>query len=141
MFAFVFSDLKVIYLSISCCFISCFEAFPGGAVIKEPACQCRRLKRCWFNPWVGKLPWRRAWQSTPIFLPGKFHEQGILADYSPWNFRVRHICAHARARTHTHTHTHTHICCPYTFKMTLKTVIFLYQIKNGKQSSESSYEM
>ena len=34
---------------------------------KESSCQCRRSKRCGFNPWVGKIPWRRAWQ--PIFLP------------------------------------------------------------------------
>jgi len=38
---------------------------------KEPACQCRRPKRCRFNPWVGKIPWRRAWQPTPVFLPGE----------------------------------------------------------------------
>ena len=34
--------------------------FPGGASGKEPACQCRRPKRCSFHPWVGKIPWRRA---------------------------------------------------------------------------------
>jgi len=38
---------------------------------KEPACQCMRHKRLKFNPWVGRIPWRRAWQSTPIFLPGE----------------------------------------------------------------------
>ena len=37
-----------------------------------------------FNPWVGKILWRRKWQSTPVFLPGKFHGQRSLADYSPW---------------------------------------------------------
>ena len=34
-----------------------------------------------FNPWVGKIPWRRKWQSTPVFLPGKFHDQRSLAGY------------------------------------------------------------
>ena len=38
---------------------------------KEPTCQCRRRKRHGFDPWVGKIPWRRAWQPTPVFLPGK----------------------------------------------------------------------
>ena len=38
------------------------RGFPGGASGKEPACQCRRHKRCGFDPWVGKTPWRRAWQ-------------------------------------------------------------------------------
>ena len=56
-------------------------AITGGASGKEPACQCRRCKRCGFYPWVGKIPWRRAWQPTSIFLPGKFHGQRDLAGY------------------------------------------------------------
>ena len=46
------------------------QGFPGGVVGKEPACQCRRCKRHGFNPWFGKIPWRRNWQPTPVFLPG-----------------------------------------------------------------------
>ena len=57
--------------------------FPGGTSGKEPACQCRRHKRRGFNPWVGKIPWRRAWQSTSVFLPGESHGQRNLASYSP----------------------------------------------------------
>ena len=45
------------------------KGFPGGASSKEPACQCRGHKRLRFNPCVGKTPWRRAWQPTPVFLP------------------------------------------------------------------------
>ena len=37
-----------------------------------------------FDPWVGKIPWRRAWQPIPVFLPGKSHGQRSLAGYSPW---------------------------------------------------------
>ena len=37
-----------------------------------------------FNPWVGKIPWRRKWQPTPVFLPGEFHGQRSLAGCSPW---------------------------------------------------------
>ena len=60
-------------------------AGPGdGASGKEPACQCRRQRRCGFDPWVGKIPWRRKWQPTPVFLPGKFHAQRILEGYRPW---------------------------------------------------------
>ena len=51
---------------------------------KESTCQCRRHKKHGFNPWVGKIPWRRKWQHTPIFLPGKFHGQRRLVGYSPW---------------------------------------------------------
>ena len=47
------------------------KSFPGSTSGKEPACQCRRHKRCRFSPWVRKIPWRRAWQSTPVFLPGE----------------------------------------------------------------------
>ena len=57
--------------------------FPGGAGGKEPACQCRRCKRHEFDPWVGKTPWRRAWQPPPVFLPGESHGQMSLAGYSP----------------------------------------------------------
>ena len=44
--------------------------YTGGARGKEPACKCRRCKRCGFSPWVGKILWRRAWPPTPVFLPG-----------------------------------------------------------------------
>ena len=39
--------------------------FPGGASGKEPVCQCRRYKGQGFSPWVGKIPWSRAWQLAP----------------------------------------------------------------------------
>ena len=55
----------------------------GGTSDKEPACQCRRCERHEFDPWVRKIPWMRAWQPTPIFLPGEFHGQRSLAGYSP----------------------------------------------------------
>ena len=46
---------------------------------KESASQCRRLG---FFPWVGKVPWRRKWQPTPVFSPGKSHGQRSLVGYS-----------------------------------------------------------
>ena len=55
--------------------------FPGGTSGKEPICHCRRHKRHGFYAWVGKIPWRRAWKTTPVFLPGKFHGQRSLAGY------------------------------------------------------------
>ena len=59
----------------------------NGAVGKESACQCRRCKGCGFNPWVGKILWRKKWQPTPVFWPGKFHQQRSLVDYSPWGHK------------------------------------------------------
>ena len=58
--------------------------FPDGVSGKEPTCQCKRYKRRGFNPWVRKIPWRRAWQPTPVFLPRESHGQRNLTDYSPW---------------------------------------------------------
>ena len=60
------------------------RVFPGGDSGKETACQCRRLKRHGFDPWVGKMPWRRTQQPAPVFSPGKSHEQGGLTGHSPW---------------------------------------------------------
>ena len=45
-------------------------AIPGGTSGKEPSCQCRRLKSPRFDPRVRKVPWRRVWQPTPVYLPG-----------------------------------------------------------------------
>ena len=44
--------------------------------IKEPDCQCKRHKRCESDPWVGKIPWRRAQQPTPVLLPGEPTDRG-----------------------------------------------------------------
>ena len=51
---------------------------------KESTCHCRRYRKHRFDPWVRKIPWRRKWQPTPVFLPGKFHGQSSLVGYSPW---------------------------------------------------------
>ena len=48
-------------------------ATTGGARGKESPCQYRRHKRHRFNPWVRKIPWRRAWQPSPVLLPGEFY--------------------------------------------------------------------
>ena len=56
--------------------------FPGGTSGSKPACQCRRHKRRRFDPGVRKIPWRRVWQPTEIFLPGEAHEQRSLACHS-----------------------------------------------------------
>ena len=58
--------------------------FQGGSSGKEPAYQCKRHKRSKFNPWVRKIPWRRAWKPTPVFLLGESHGQSSLEGYSPW---------------------------------------------------------
>ena len=75
---------------------------PGGASGKEPACQCKRDKRWGFNPRVGKIPWRRAWQPT-------------LAWGIPWTEEAGGLHVHRVTKSQTglkqlsmHTQTHTH---------------------------------
>ena len=58
-------------------------------VVKNPPANAEDVRHE-FDPWVGKIPWRRAWQPTPVFLPGKFHGQMSLAGYSPRGQRVGH---------------------------------------------------
>ena len=59
------------------------QSFSGGGSGKESACQCRRRKRRKFDPWVEKTPWRRAWQPSPVSLPGESQGQRCLAGYNP----------------------------------------------------------
>ena len=63
---------------------------PWWHTSKESTCHCRRHG---FNPWVGKILWRRTQQPTPVFLPGESPGQRSLAGYSPRGHRVRHDLA------------------------------------------------
>ena len=65
--------------------------FPGGTSGKKkkkkklknnPPANAGDIKRYGFKPWVRKIPWRMAWQPTPVFLPGQFHGQKSLEGYS-----------------------------------------------------------
>ena len=66
---------------------------------KDSSCQYRSCRTCRFDPWVGKTLWRRKWQPTPVFLPGKSHGQRSLAGYCPWGCKeldtAEHACRHA----------------------------------------------
>ena len=55
----------------------------SGTRGEEPVCQCRRHKRWGFGAWVGKIPWRRAWQPTPVFLPGDPMDRGAWQGRAP----------------------------------------------------------
>ena len=57
--------------------------FLDGSVGKESACNAGNTGDVEFDSWVGKIPWRRKWQSTPVFLPEKSHRQRRLVGYSP----------------------------------------------------------
>ena len=59
------------------------RSFSSGSVVKNlPAKQKTQV-----DPWAGKIPWRRKWQPTSVFLPGKSHEQRSLVGYSPGSLK------------------------------------------------------
>ena len=80
---YLFSVLEGLYLGMELLSHMHILGFPDGTNGKELTCQCRRYQKHRFDPWVKKIPWRRAWQPTPGFLPGESHGQRNLAGYSP----------------------------------------------------------
>ena len=62
---------------------------------KESTCQYERGKRRGFDPWVGKIPWKKKWPPAPVFLSGKFHGQRSLVSYSPWGPKESDTTEHA----------------------------------------------
>ena len=121
----VFLLMSQKYCSKPCLYVKVkYTALPGGTS-KEPACQCRRCKRCGFGPWVRKIPWRSAWQPSSVCLPGESHGQRSLAGYSPWGHAeltpLKRLSMHVWLYViiiyiyiymyiYTHTHTHTSVC-------------------------------
>ena len=69
------------FLPTSMLFAHLYTSPQASLVAKESACQCRKHE---FDPWIGKIPWKRKWQPIPVFLPGKSHGQRSLVGYSPW---------------------------------------------------------
>ena len=69
---------------------------------KEYTCQCGRHR---FDPWVRKIPWRRKWLLTLVFLPSESHGQRSLVGYSSWGHKELDMTE--QLSTHTHTHSHT----------------------------------
>ena len=65
-----------------------FMIFPGGSAVKSPSA-VQETQRRRFDPWVRKIPWRRAWQHIPVVLLGKTHRQRILVGSGPWVAKSR----------------------------------------------------
>ena len=96
----VWETLFIIQLSSSLFFSPQYKVSRGSQVaqwVKESACQCRR---CWFDPWVGKIPHMRAWRPTPVLLPGESHGQRSLVGCSPWGCKESDM---TEATEHAHT--------------------------------------
>ena len=75
------------------------KGFPGGSVVENPLANEGDARDAGLIPWVGKIPWRRKWHPTPVFLLEKSRGQRRLAGYSPWGHKESHtteqLSAHA----------------------------------------------
>ena len=85
---------------------------PRGPAVKNSSAMQETRRRHGFNPWVRKIPWRRAWQPTPDSCLGNPLDRGTPwgckeLDTTEWLTQA-HVHAHTHRHTHTHTHTHTH---------------------------------
>ena len=84
---------------------------------KESSCQCRRHSRCGFNLWIGKIPWKRKWQSTPVSLPRKSHGKRSLAGCILCVQKVKHDSAcmhmHSKCSGHYNNGLDNEICLKY----------------------------
>ena len=67
-----------------------YDGFPGGTMVKNPLANAGDTRDVGSFSWGEKMPWSRKRQPTPVFLPGKFHGQRSLVDYSPWGHTVGH---------------------------------------------------
>ena len=75
------------------CFSLCYS------LVTQTVKNLLAVQEAWIRSWVGKIPWRREWQPTPVFFPGESHGQRSPMGYSPQGQRVRHDWA----TKHTHT--------------------------------------
>ena len=91
---------------------------------KEPTCQCRRCRHR-FYLWIRKIPWRREWLPTPVFLPGESYAQRSLMGYSPWGHKESDTTeATNRRMTGVMSGEKTKV------KMIIETVLFLFTESN-----------
>ena len=65
-----------------------YRGFPGGTVVKDPPANAGDARDLGSVPGLGRPPWRREWQPTPVCLPEKVHGQRSLVGYSPWGCKV-----------------------------------------------------
>ena len=82
-----------------------FLSFPDDSVVKNPPITQVTHRRLVFHAWVREIPWSRKWQSTPLFLPGKFHGQRSLPGYSPQHHKeldvtevTQHTCVKCQTK-------------------------------------------
>ena len=100
-----FSGIKMLHLVVII-----FHRWSSG---EESACQCKRHRKCRFNPWIGKIPWSRKWQPTPVFLPGTSHGQKNLAGYRPWGRKELDMTEHTHIISFAEELKNSYMCIPW----------------------------
>ena len=88
------------------CFMTLFLAMPRDrwlAVVAQMVKNMPEMQVTWFNPWAGKIPWRREWQPTPVFLPGESHGQRTKLQAA--------VHGVTKNRTQLNDYTHSHVTC------------------------------
>ena len=92
--------------------------FPGGSAIKKlPAVQ--GPQETWLSPWVGEIPWRRAWQATPVFLPGEFIDRGA------WQATVHRVAKSFTRRKQLSKHEYIYI---YIYIYIYNLYVYIYDL-------------
>ena len=139
----VFSRLTTLHFWIECvcvystcifvCTYMCVYGIPRWLSGKEYACQCRRHKRRGFDPWLGKIPWRRKWQLAPVFLPERSHRQRSLMGYSPWSRKESDMTEHRHVYVYVYTYIYVpmylYVClCAYRYtEIASRLFMFVYK--------------
>ena len=108
------------------------RGFPGGAAGEEPTCQCGRRKRPRFDPWVGKIPWRRKWQPTPVFT-------SIYAWRIPWTERLVGCSLWGHKELDTTEWLSTHTCNLYSFLCNSQKLDTTKMFLTGKWLNKQQY--
>ena len=99
--------------------------------------QCRRPG---FDPWVGKILWKRICQPSLVFLPGEFHGQRNLLGYSPCYYKESDMNEYTHKHTHKHTHIHTHIHTYFQLFSFNRIISFTFQRICLKYHNLNNYE-
>ena len=88
------------------------QGFPDGLVVKHPPAIARDAEDR-FDLWVGKMPWKRKWHPTSVFLPGKLNGQKSLLGYSPWGHKepdtTKQLSVFSLSLSLSRCLTHTHV--------------------------------
>ena len=126
---------------------------------KLPTCQSMQHERGRFDPWVGKILWRRAWQPTSVLFPGEFHGQRSLVGYNPWGCKeldmteaTQHVCCHktkavcvcvrmSELKNYIHIHIHlnfsVHVCvCVRVYMFTISKIVLIFGIKRDEDREQ-----